>query len=49
LQNIGCRSGQGFLLSRPLPASAIEELLSARSPLLPLPHRRSLQPLTTSA
>ncbi len=49
LQNIGCRSGQGFLLSRPVPASAIEELLSSRSPLLPLPLRAGLQPLRRSA
>ncbi|MDQ1457826.1 MAG: hypothetical protein QOH28_3446 [Actinomycetota bacterium] len=49
LQNIGCRSGQGFLLSRPVPASAIEDLLSEGSPLLPLPLRASLQPLRRSA
>jgi EAL domain-containing protein (putative c-di-GMP-specific phosphodiesterase class I) len=49
LRNIGCRSGQGFLLSRPVPGSAIEELLAARAPLVPLPHPARLQPLRTSA
>jgi EAL domain-containing protein (putative c-di-GMP-specific phosphodiesterase class I) len=49
LQRIGCRSGQGFMMSRPIPASAIEELLSARSLLLPQPYRATLQPLGTSA
>jgi EAL domain-containing protein (putative c-di-GMP-specific phosphodiesterase class I) len=49
LRNVGCRSGQGFLLSRPVPASAIEELLSAGSPLLPLPHRPNSQLLMSGA
>jgi diguanylate cyclase (GGDEF)-like protein len=49
LRNVGCRSGQGVLLSRPVPASVIEELLSAGSPLLPLPHRPTSQLLTRSA
>jgi diguanylate cyclase (GGDEF)-like protein len=49
LQTIGCRSGQGFLLSRPVPGSAIEQLLAAGTPLVPLPHRPSFQPLMRSA
>ncbi len=36
LQALGCRTGQGFLLSRPVPAATIDGLLAARSPLLPL-------------
>lgn len=48
LQNMGCRSGQGFLLSRPVPGSAIEELLAAGSRLLP-PGRPSVAPLRRSA
>ena len=35
LQAMGCRIGQGFLLSRPVPAGAIDALLAAR---IPLPH-----------
>jgi Amt family ammonium transporter len=34
LQALGCRTGQGFLLSRPVQATAIEELLAAPGPLL---------------
>jgi EAL domain-containing protein (putative c-di-GMP-specific phosphodiesterase class I) len=51
LQTMGCRSGQGFLLSRPMPGSAIEDLLSAgsRLPALPLPAAPSVAPLTRSA
>jgi EAL domain-containing protein (putative c-di-GMP-specific phosphodiesterase class I) len=37
LQALGCRIGQGFLLSRPMPAAAISQLLAAPGPLLPLP------------
>jgi len=37
LQTLGCRIGQGFLLSRPMPAAAISQLLAAPAPLLPLP------------
>jgi EAL domain-containing protein (putative c-di-GMP-specific phosphodiesterase class I) len=36
LQALGCRIGQGFLLSRPMPAAAIGQLLAAPAPLLPL-------------
>jgi diguanylate cyclase (GGDEF)-like protein len=39
LQALGCRIGQGFLLSRPMPASAIGQLLATPAPLLPLPLR----------
>jgi diguanylate cyclase (GGDEF)-like protein len=49
LQTVGFRSGQGFLLSRPVPRAAIEALLSAGSSLLPLPHRPTLEPLRRSA
>lgn len=35
LRDLGCRTGQGFLLSRPVPAAAIEELLAAPAALLP--------------
>ena len=33
LQALGCPTGQGFLLSRPVPAAAIDELLAAPVPL----------------
>ena len=33
LQALGCPTGQGFLLSRPVPAAAIDELLTAHIPL----------------
>ena len=33
LQALGCPTGQGFLLSRPVPAAAIDELLAAPIPL----------------
>ncbi|HEY3237927.1 MAG TPA: bifunctional diguanylate cyclase/phosphodiesterase [Acidimicrobiia bacterium] len=36
LRALGCRTGQGFLLSRPVPAAAIDRLLAAPAPLLPL-------------
>jgi EAL domain-containing protein (putative c-di-GMP-specific phosphodiesterase class I) len=36
LQGLGCRTGQGFLLARPVPAEAIERLLASPAPLLPL-------------
>jgi diguanylate cyclase (GGDEF)-like protein len=36
LQALGCRTGQGFLLSRPMPAAAIDQLLAAPEPLLGL-------------
>jgi diguanylate cyclase (GGDEF)-like protein len=36
LQALGCRTGQGFLLSRPMPAAAIDQLLAAPEPLLDL-------------
>jgi diguanylate cyclase (GGDEF)-like protein len=39
LQALGCRIGQGFLLSRPMPAAAIDQLLATPAPLLPLPVR----------
>jgi diguanylate cyclase (GGDEF)-like protein len=35
LQALGCRIGQGFLLSRPMPAAAIGQMLAAPAPLLP--------------
>lgn len=37
LQQIGCRSGQGFLMSQPVSGSGIEALLATKSPLL-VPH-----------
>jgi EAL domain-containing protein (putative c-di-GMP-specific phosphodiesterase class I) len=39
LQALGCRIGQGFLLSRPMPPSAIGQLLAAPATLLPSHHR----------
>jgi diguanylate cyclase len=36
LQSLGCRTGQGFLLSRPVPAATIDELLAKSASLLPL-------------
>ena len=36
LQVLGCRTGQGFLLARPVPAEAIDRLLESPSSLLPL-------------
>ena len=33
LERLGCRHAQGFYFSPPLPAAAVEELLSAHSPL----------------
>jgi diguanylate cyclase (GGDEF)-like protein len=39
LQGLGCRIGQGFLLSRPMPAAAIGQLLAAPAALLPSPLR----------
>jgi diguanylate cyclase (GGDEF)-like protein len=44
LQGLGCRIGQGFLLSRPMPAAAIGQLLAAPAPLLSL----QLRPITPS-
>jgi len=36
LQALGCHIGQGFLLSRPMPAAAIGQLLATPAALLPL-------------
>jgi EAL domain-containing protein (putative c-di-GMP-specific phosphodiesterase class I) len=36
LQALGCRVGQGFLLSRPVPTAAIDQLLATPVCLLPL-------------
>jgi EAL domain-containing protein (putative c-di-GMP-specific phosphodiesterase class I) len=33
LQRLGCRQAQGFYFSKPLPTSAVEELLMANQPL----------------
>ena len=33
---LGCRTGQGFLLSRPVPAAAIDQFLATPAPLLPV-------------
>jgi diguanylate cyclase (GGDEF)-like protein/PAS domain S-box-containing protein len=35
LQNVGCASVQGYLLSRPLPAEALEGLLARQRPMVP--------------
>jgi Amt family ammonium transporter len=37
LQEMGCRTGQGFLLSRPVPAEVIGRLLASPASLLPFP------------
>jgi EAL domain-containing protein (putative c-di-GMP-specific phosphodiesterase class I) len=36
LRELGCRMGQGFLLARPIPASALEALLAGGG-LIPVP------------
>jgi diguanylate cyclase (GGDEF)-like protein len=36
LQALGCRTGQGFLLARPVPAAAIDELLTNPTSALPV-------------
>jgi diguanylate cyclase (GGDEF)-like protein len=36
VQGLGCRTGQGFLLARPVPAAAIDALLATPASLLPL-------------
>jgi EAL domain-containing protein (putative c-di-GMP-specific phosphodiesterase class I) len=33
LERLGCRHAQGFFFSRPIPATAVEELLAANRPL----------------
>jgi EAL domain-containing protein (putative c-di-GMP-specific phosphodiesterase class I) len=43
LQGLGCRTGQGFLLARPMPAAAIGQLLAAPAPVLPS-HLRPISP-----
>ncbi|MDQ1499493.1 MAG: hypothetical protein QOI86_2833, partial [Actinomycetota bacterium] len=35
LRDLGCHTGQGFLLSRPVPAGTIDRLLANPTPLLP--------------
>ena len=35
LERLGCTHAQGYLFSRPLPVSAVEELLAAKRPLGP--------------
>jgi diguanylate cyclase (GGDEF)-like protein len=35
LRGMGCRTGQGFLFSPPVPAAAMDRLLAAPAPLLP--------------
>jgi EAL domain-containing protein (putative c-di-GMP-specific phosphodiesterase class I) len=42
LQTMGCKLGQGFLLSRPLSTEAIETLLDASSPFPHIPWRGSV-------
>ncbi len=37
LQEMGCRTGQGFLLARPVPAEDIDRLLASPASLLPFP------------
>jgi EAL domain-containing protein (putative c-di-GMP-specific phosphodiesterase class I) len=44
LQALGCRTGQGFLLSRPMPAAAVDELLAAPA-ALPAVERAITDPL----
>ncbi|MDQ1490003.1 MAG: hypothetical protein QOJ23_2517, partial [Actinomycetota bacterium] len=43
LQALGCRTGQGFLLSRPMPAAAVDELLAAPA-ALPAVERATTDP-----
>jgi EAL domain-containing protein (putative c-di-GMP-specific phosphodiesterase class I) len=37
LQAMGCRTGQGFLMSRPVPVEVIDRLLASPTCLLPFP------------
>jgi diguanylate cyclase (GGDEF)-like protein len=41
LQALGCRTGQGFFLARPLPAPAVDELLVLSRSLLPVDDQRT--------
>jgi Amt family ammonium transporter len=42
LQGLGCQTGQGFLLSRPVPAATIDRLLATPTSFLPSAVRESL-------
>jgi len=46
LKNLGCDYGQGYLMSKPLPKDALEELLHERQYWLPEPCDETVSPVT---